>query len=144
MIYYNKVQRRNPQAPEAPKKWFPAIKSRMQVSERDLIEEIADEVTLNPKEADMAIYQLFKVAIRALTDGKTVKLGDLGTFYLTITSDGVETREKVTAQQVKSVKVRFMPSLKLREAIAKATFASTESLLNDTVEVVVKEDNEAE
>ena len=33
-----------------------------------------------------------------------------------------------------------MPSTTLREAIDKATFACTETLLNDAVEVVVKSD----
>ena len=140
MIYYNKVQRRNPQDPEGARKWYVTLKSRLQVSERELAEEIADEVTLNPKEAEMAFYQLFKVAVRALTDGKTVKLGDLGTIYLTVSSEGADTREEVTAQLVKAVRVRFMPSETLREAIAKATFACTETLLNDAVEVVVKSD----
>ena len=88
----------------------------------------------------MAFYQLFKVAVRALTDGKTVKLGDLGTIYLTVSSEGADTREEVTAQLVKAVRVRFMPSTTLREAIDKATFACTETLLNDAVEVVVKSD----
>ena len=110
MIYYNKVQRRNPQDPEGARKWYVTLKSRLQVSERELAEEIADEVTLNPKEAEMAFYQLFKVAVRALTDGKTVKLGDLGTIYLTVSSEGADTREEVTAQLVKAVRVRFMPS----------------------------------
>ena len=80
MIYYNKVQRRNPQDPEGARKWYVTLKSRLQVSERELAEEIADEVTLNPKEAEMAFYQLFKVAVRALTDGKTVKLATWARF----------------------------------------------------------------
>ena len=57
-----------------------------------------------------------------------------------MSSEGADTREDVTAQLVKAVRVRFMPSETLREAIAKATFACTETLLNDAVEVVVKSD----
>lgn len=136
MIYYNKIQRRNPQDPEGARKWYPTLKSRMQVSERELIEEVADEVTLNPKEADMAFYQLLKVVKRSLLDGKTVKLGGLGTFYLTASANGADTRDEANAQLIKAVKIRFQPSAELREAVAKATFASTESLLNDQVEVV--------
>lgn len=88
----------------------------------------ADETTLNPKEAEMAVYQLEKVVSRLLLDGHTVQLGDLGTFNLTITAEGQKEEKKVSADDIKKVNLRFRISKTMREALDKATFKPVESL----------------
>lgn len=98
------------------------LRSVSKVNEKQVAQRIADETTLNPKEAEMAIYQLLKVLKLELINGNTVELGDWGSFYLTINSDGVEDESKVTANQVKQVNVRFRAGKDLRETINKAEF----------------------
>jgi nucleoid DNA-binding protein len=48
------------------------------VKEKEVAKLLSDETTLNPKEAEMTLYQLLKVIIRLLLDGHTVQLGELG------------------------------------------------------------------
>lgn len=104
------------------------MKTIGRIDEKQVAKEIADETTLNPKEAEMAIYQLQKVVTKALLDGKTVQLGELGTFQLTIKSKGVENESDVSALQVVKVNLRFTPSVTLRESLNKAHFMSTEKI----------------
>lgn len=128
-IFFNKVQRVNPRDPRSgERKWYPVLKSIGKVNEHDLAVMIADETTLNPKEAEMAIYQLEKVATRLLLDGHTVQLGDLGTFNLTIKATPEAEREKVTADNIKKVNLRFRISKTMRDALDKALFKPVESL----------------
>ncbi len=75
------------------------------------------ETTLNPKEAEMAVYQLEKVVSRLLLDGHTVQLGDLGTFNITITAEGQKEEKKVSADDIKKVNLRFRISKTMREAV---------------------------
>ena len=89
---------------------------------------VSDETTLNPKEAEMAVYQLEKVMERLLLDGHTVQLGDLGTFNLTITAEGQKEEKKVSADDIEKVNLRFRISKTMREALDKATFKPVESL----------------
>ena len=42
-----------------------------------------------------------------LEDGKIVEIGKLGSFRLTINSDGAETTEEVTSNLVKKINVRY-------------------------------------
>lgn len=128
-IYFNSALRGNPALPDEPKKWYPVIRSTGMKKERDVAKEIADETTLNPKEAEMAIYQLEKIMLRWLLEGKTVQLGELGSFRLTAKSSGVATEEDVTALQIKKLNLRFQPSKQLKEAIAKAQFVPVDSLV---------------
>lgn len=52
------------------------LRSVSKVNEKQVAQRIADESTLNPKEAEMAIYQLLKVLKLELLNGNTVELGD--------------------------------------------------------------------
>lgn len=89
---------------------------------------MSDETTLNPKEAEMAVYQLEKVMERLLLDGHTVQLGELGSFSLTITSEACRGEKEVTPDKIKKVNLRFRISKTMREALDKATFKPVESL----------------
>jgi predicted histone-like DNA-binding protein len=121
-IFYKKVQRINPSNPSAPKLWYPVLKSIGQVKEKQVAQQLADETTLNPKEAEMTFYQLLKVITNQLLDSHTVQLGDLGTFRVTLRSEGSATEEEVNPSKIKGIHVRFTPSKALREQLSKATF----------------------
>ncbi|MDR1168077.1 MAG: HU family DNA-binding protein [Heliobacteriaceae bacterium] len=121
-LFYKKVLRVNPSNPTAPKRWYPLLKSIGLVKEREVAKLLADETTLNPKEAEMTLFQLLKVIVRLLLDGHTVQLGELGSFHLTARGEGSDTEEEVNAGKIKSVHLNFTPSKELRKEIENATF----------------------
>ena len=119
-IVLNRIERMNPQTKE--KKWYAAVKTLAQVKESAVAKQIADETTLNRKEAEMALAQLEKVLINNLLSSRSVQLGDWGSLHLTCNSEGKETRSEVSARSVKSVNIRFKPGKALREAMKNASF----------------------
>lgn len=121
-IIYDKVQRRNPMKPMLPKKWFATVKSVTQVSEKEVARQIADETTLNAKEAEFALQQLRKVLINNLKNGNTVKLGDWATFYVTINCEGVEEEKDFTPAKIKKINVQCRCDASFKEELAKAEF----------------------
>ncbi|ALO49361.1 HU family DNA-binding protein [Hoylesella enoeca] len=127
-IIFNKVQRKNPAKPDEPMKWYPVLRRIDLMEEEEVTIEIADETTLNPREAGMALSLFKKVLIRALLNGRTVKLGNWGTFRLTITTKGSATEKEVTADKVKKINIRFIPGKELKEAIAKAQLRDIKTL----------------
>ncbi|MFT3738926.1 MAG: HU family DNA-binding protein [Breznakibacter sp.] len=128
-LFYKTVQRSsNPGNPEAPKRWYLILKSLGMMKEKDVAAAIADETTLNPKEAEMAIYQFQKVLAKYLLEGHTVQLGELGSFQLVAQSDGVDNESDVTPTLVKKINIRFTPSTAIKEAIAKASFKPVKGL----------------
>ena len=130
-LFYNKTERANPLKRGEPKKWYITLKPLGIIREREVAKAMADETTLNPKEAEMTLYQAEKVIASKLLDGHTVELGELGAFRLTVSSKGADKKEDVTAQNVTKVNVRFIPSKSFRELINKATFSPVSSLSND-------------
>ena len=108
-ILVKPVQRINPLDKEAPKKWYVTQVTTAQADETEVAMELADETTLNPSEAMMAIRQLRKILLRRLLGGESVKLGNWGSFSVTLSSLGVPTKEEVNAKNIKSVNLNFQP-----------------------------------
>lgn len=121
-ILLKTVARKNPQDKNAPVKYYPIQKTIRMVDETTVAEAIADETTLNPAEALMAIRQLRKILVRELLNSNSVKLGNWGSFGITLSTTGSETSEQVKANNVKTVNVRFTPGVELKEAMQKAQF----------------------
>jgi predicted histone-like DNA-binding protein len=123
-VIFKTVARGNPSNPAAPKKWYAILKSLGLITEKEVAKLMADETTLNNKEAEMALSQFEKIMLRLLLDGHSVQLGDWGSFHLTCHSEGFDTPEEVTAHSVKELNIRFRPGPELKEAIQRATLVS--------------------
>ena len=127
-VLFNKVERANPQNRTAPKKWFPVLRTITRITEKQVAKEIADETTLNPKEAEMAVSQLKKVMLKNLLASNSVQLGDWGTFHLTCNGEGSDTKEEVTANNIVKLNIRFVPGKELADSLKGATFIHAENL----------------
>lgn len=103
-------------------KWYPVQNTVKMVDESEVAELIADETTLNPMEAQMAIRQLRKIVQRLLLGGKSVKLGNWGSFNVTLNTEGAATKDALTVRNVKSVNINFQPGEELKTAMQKADF----------------------
>ena len=129
-IFYNTVERGKPGDVASQKKWYPVLKSTGMVKEREVAKLLADETTLNAKEAEMAVSQLLKVVTTLLMNGNTVQLGSLGSFRITATTEASDTQEEVSAAKIKKVNVRFTESEDLKDALKKAKFTAVASMSN--------------
>ena len=66
---------------------------------------------------------------RLLLDGKSVKLGDWGTFNVTLNTEGAERKEDLTAHNVKRVNVNFQPADEMKAAMQKADFVWLDKIM---------------
>lgn len=127
-IFLKKIQRVNPQDKQGPKKWYASQVTTEQMDETSVSEAIADETTLNPGEAMMAIRQLRKIVIRHLKAGESVKLGNWGSFNLSLSTQGAETKEELTANNIKNVNINFQPDDEFKAELQKAQFVWVDKL----------------
>ena len=129
-ILFNRIERVNPQDRQAPKKWYPSLKTIRQVQQKEVAKEIADETTLNPKEAEMALEQLLKILVRQLLSSNSVQLGDWGSFSLTCSGSPADSKEELSAQNIKSLNIRFTSGKALKRALLDAIFKPAENVLS--------------
>lgn len=140
-ILVRAIQRVNPKDIKGTRKWYPIQSTTKMVTEDEVAQLIADEVTLNPMEAAMALRQLRKVMLRLLLDGKSVRLGDWGTFNITLSTAGSGEKKELTARNIKRVNIKFQPGNELKIALQKADFVWLDKVLqgNNVVEEEEKE-----
>ena len=138
-IIYNVQQKRNPAKPNEPRKWHLYCKSIGTVSESEVARQIAEETTLNPKEAEMALAQLRKIVLRNLQAGNTVRLGDWAYFYTTLQCEGAETEEEAVPAKVKKVAMHLGYDKTFQADLNRATFVSAKSLQKKESETTPEE-----
>jgi predicted histone-like DNA-binding protein len=114
-VKYTVNERGNPLNPSQPKKWYAGAKSTGDITFRALCKEIAQRSTVSPADTQAALAALTEVLAERLAEGKIVRLGDFGTFQVSISSEGAETEEKFNASLIKSSKIVFRPGTDLKE-----------------------------
>lgn len=129
-ILLKPVQRVNPQDPKGKRKWYPVQYTTDIVSEIELGEMISYETTINPMEAAMVIRQLGKILPAVLMDGKSVRLGGIGTFNVRLRTEGADSRDQLTARNVKEVRMSFLPDQKTRETLKHAEFVWVDKIMD--------------
>jgi predicted histone-like DNA-binding protein len=90
------------------------------------IEELSDKIalisTVSGADTRAVLYALIDVIPSELSDGKSVKLGDIGNFRVSVSSDGVKTADEVNANCVRKSKILFTPGKKLKEMLTKLKY----------------------
>lgn len=84
-----------------------------QISTRQLAAALSDRCTVTLADTLAVLSELGTVMGSYLAQGRSVALDGLGSFRYTINAakNGVETSDDVSAKQIKSVRVRFVPAL---------------------------------
>ena len=121
-VKFNIVERGNPSNPEAPKKFYPSIQSSGRVTTRDLVDRASQMSTLTSTDLMAAIESFLTIIPDELAKGNIVELGEFGSFWLRITSEGAETAAGVRGDQINTILPRFMPGKLFKQVIDRITF----------------------
>ena len=116
-INYVLVERGNPQKPEEPKKFYAQAKSTGSVTLKELGKEITQRSTVNHADTLAVLEALTQVLADNLSAGKIVRLGDFGTFQISVGSEGADTEKEFTSNLVKNPKVAFRAGNDLRDML---------------------------
>lgn len=108
-------------------KYYAQVDTRYKIDFETLAEEIEKLTSLTAGDALNMLRTMQYLVIQHLSNTETVFFDQLGTFMPTITSSASLTAEKVTAGNIKSVRVRFVTGSGLKKAlqISQLTFTNT-------------------
>ncbi len=121
-VKFNIVARKNPFKPDAPPQYYPSIISSDRVTTRDVAHQIAEISTVSSPDIMAAIEGLLSVLPRNLANGSIVDLGDFGSFWLRIKSQGTDNTTDVTAQNITNVQIQFRPGKEFKRTLATIQF----------------------
>jgi len=116
-VKYVVVARGNPQDREAPKKFYPRVKSTGQANIQDVAGRASEMSTFSPIDLAAAVETFLHVIPKELAVGHTVQLGDFGTFSLRIRSEGSDTEEEVSSRNITRTVLSFRPGKRVKKII---------------------------
>jgi len=108
-ITYSLIQRPKPGDPAAPRNFYAIIQSSGEVKMRELAEQISAISTVSVIDTAAVLEGFVQVVPGLLLNGKIVRLGDFGSFMLTLASDGAPTEAEFNKNMIKRVRVKFRP-----------------------------------
>ena len=100
-------------------KWYPkSVLVVTAATTEQVAKRIAAESTVSPADVRAVLTALGGVMGDFMAQGRSVKLGGVGSFYFTAITNknGVDTEKEVTANLIKGVRVRFLPETRYRGA----------------------------
>lgn len=116
-VKYKTVARKNPQNPIAPAKHYAVAVNGGEVDLDKLTKLIGDGSTVREADIYAVLISLVNVAEQELADGKTIRLGKLGSLSLSLSSNGEDTAEQVTTNSIKKAKILYRSNKRLKKML---------------------------
>jgi len=116
-LQFNAVERPNPITKE--KKWYASPKQTGKRDLKSMSKDLADVSSLSAGDVQNVIVNLVDQLPKWLMEGISVKLDGFGSFRLSFSSDGVATKDEVTANQIKDVRIIFDADDNIKDRIQK-------------------------
>ena len=126
-IKYRLIERVDPRDLTLPRKFYAQIKYGDEVKFNDLVDLISQFSTVNYGDIHGVIQTLLQVIPHQLKYGRQIHLGDLGTFYLTIKSEGKDSEEDFFNTDIKNARIRFRPGASFKKMLKTVDFRKAES-----------------
>ena len=122
-IEFNVIQRGEPGVVGGGvKKYYASGQSSGEISLGSMGKRIEQMCTVNGADVRAVIYAMLEVMILEMADGKIIRLGELGSLRVNISSEGMEKEEDVKASVIRSAKVVFTPGKDLKNMLETLTY----------------------
>lgn len=109
MVQIRPVAKVNPRDLEADNKFYANVVTKEKIDLKRLAYLVSHQSTVREGDCYAVITSLLHNIIDELMQGNIVKLDDLGSFQVSVKSDGVATKEEVSQYLIKDIRLRFRP-----------------------------------
>ncbi len=117
------LQRVNPRDLAAPRKYYATAIADGSTDLEELAEMVASQSTVSRADCYAVLIALEDNIVNMLRASKIVRLGNLGSFQISIKSEGKDTSEEVTAAAVKGSRIKFRPGKAFRRMLKTLEFS---------------------
>jgi predicted histone-like DNA-binding protein len=124
-IPYTVIARKNPQNGDV--KYYANLTNRYNISMKELLKDVTAGSSINPLDAQAVLQRFLSEIGNHLQYGRTVSLDGLGSFYITVKSNGTETPEEFTAGNIRTTVCRVKAGNELRAMLDHVQFEKIEN-----------------
>ena len=116
-VNYSVSGRKNPTNPSAPKKFYAQAQSAGEATFKSMCAIISDRCTVTASDSKAVLDAFVTVMTSELQAGRIVRLGDFGSFQISISSQGAVSEKEYTQSLIKGSKIVFRPGEDLKIAV---------------------------
>ncbi len=106
-IKYKLIKRKNLSKPDALEKYYAVFSSSGITNVRDMVEDIREFTSLTEPDILSVISALRICMQKSVSQGKSIRWDNFGTFILSLNSEGVEREEDFTDKMIKKTNIHF-------------------------------------
>ena len=122
-VTYSVSPRINPRDKDAAPKYYGHVQASGDVSLREMAERIQSTCTVHKSDVFAVLVALEDVITDALKSGEIVRLGDLGTLQIVISSKGAVTDEDYSDSLITKARINFRPGSAIVGVLDNLSFA---------------------
>ena len=111
-VEYKVIKRPNPQD-RTQNKYYASANTTGKTTIKELCKEVEQISALSGADVQGVLYALAEIIPRHLADGKSVHLGDLGSFRISLNSKGEDKASNVDMHSIKNARIACTPSHEL-------------------------------
>lgn len=127
-VNYSVVPRVNPADRESGEvRYYATAQAKGSTSINEIAERISHATTVTRADCLAVLAALEEQITDSLQSGEIVKLGDIGTFRISLGSEGAVSEELFTASLIKKPKIVYFPSSNLRAKISNLNFTKVKT-----------------
>ena len=138
MIKYFVKSRKNPI--DKTTKFYAQIASPEPIDVEAIARRIAANCTLTRHDILACLSAFQEQLINSLQEGKSVRLADLGSFRVTLSSQGTDTAEEFNSSHIRGLRIRFTPAARLRKSVSVGADGVNLSMMDKTIPAVKTEE----
>ena len=121
-VKFTTTPKKDPRNLEADPKYYAIVKSDGRVDTIGVAKSINSMSTVSNADSLAVLEAFLHVVPEKLSDGKIVELGDFGSFRVSVSSQGADVPEEVTARNITDTKVIFTPGKRFKQMLATIEF----------------------
>ena len=121
-VTYSVSPRINPREKDEAPKYYAHVQANGEASIREMAERIQQTCTVHKSDVFAVLVALEDVITDALKGGEIVRLGDLGSFQIGISSKGALTEEDHDVSMIKKARINFRPGTALSSILSNLSF----------------------
>jgi len=126
-ITFKTVQRINPQDIAAPKKFYAKAEQTSITDLSELAELVALNSSMSKPDCYAVLMGLETFVIRELERGRNVRLGELGTYKISLSAEGKVTDDEVNFSSIKRARINFTPGQGLKNMLANLKYKKAQN-----------------
>ena len=122
-VTYSVSPRINPRDKEAAPKYYGLVQASGEIDLREMAERIQQTYTVHKSDVFAVLVALEDVITNALKGGEIVRLGNLGSFQIGISSKGAVTEEEYSDSLIKKARINYRPGSAIVGVLDNLTFS---------------------